>query len=314
MLRSTERKAGAGLLWLIVVAAAGPRSEAQDGRPPGRPRALPTARGAIEPAAPVLPGDVVAAMQEARYEEARRALTALAEHAANADDRAYLAYLRAVAERLAGNRDAARATLKDAMRAAPANRWAAKIRYELAGVELAAGNLAEAEALTRAEAGRLLAPDRKDGLAEVYHAFAIRLLEPGDPWSRPTRTPPMTCSTRRATWPRARAPGPVCRGHEPGQPGGQQPRRGAIQDCEAYLKDFADGVRSFRASGSGWARRSRRSTRSCRPGSTWSDLARDIERLRPAELTPGAGRHPGVGAVSDRHDVRHAQPARRHAG
>ena len=120
-------------------------------------------------------------MQEARYEDARRALTALAENTANADDRAYLAYLRAVAERLAGDRDAARATLQDAMRAAPANRWAAKIRFELAGIELAAGNLAAAEELTRAEAVRLLAPDRKDRLAEVYHAFAIQLLEPGDP-------------------------------------------------------------------------------------------------------------------------------------
>ena len=29
MMRSTERKSGAGLLWLIVVAAAGPRSGRQ---------------------------------------------------------------------------------------------------------------------------------------------------------------------------------------------------------------------------------------------------------------------------------------------
>ena len=75
MLRSTERKAGAGLWWLIVVAAACPRSEAQDGRRRGgrghcRRPAGRSARRAVPP------GDVVAAMQEARYEDARRDLTA----------------------------------------------------------------------------------------------------------------------------------------------------------------------------------------------------------------------------------------------
>ena len=63
----------------------------------------------------------------------------------------------------------------------PKGRWAAKIRFELAGIELAAGNWAPAEELARAEAERLLAGDRKDQLAGVYHAFARRLLEPGDP-------------------------------------------------------------------------------------------------------------------------------------
>src|SRR5262249_6933943 len=163
---------------LILVAGSGVQSGAEEGPAPRESPALPTARSAIEPAAPVLPGDVVAAMQEARYEDARRGLIALAEKSADADDRAYSAYRRAVAERMAGHRDAARATLQDALRGSPANRWAAKIRYELAGVELAAGKPAVAEALTQAEAVRLLAPDRKDRLAEVYHGFAVRLLEP----------------------------------------------------------------------------------------------------------------------------------------
>jgi len=62
--------------------------------------------------------------------------------------------LKAVAERLAGNREAARETLRTAIQAAPTTRWGAKIRFELSGIELASGNLAAAEELARAEAAR----------------------------------------------------------------------------------------------------------------------------------------------------------------
>ena len=150
----------------------------------GLPAAV-SPRRAIDPAAPAIPAELVAAMQEGRYADARKALTALAEKAKAADDRAYFEYLRGVAERLEGNRDAARETLRTALQAAPATRWSAKIQFELAGIELASGNPAAAEQLTRAEAERLLAGDRKDRLAEVYHAFARRLLEPNDPVVRP---------------------------------------------------------------------------------------------------------------------------------
>ena len=185
MMRSTERTAGADC-WGCSGRRGGPAIGSPGGRPPARPRALPTASGAIEPAAPVLPAEVVAAMQEARYDEARRALIALGEKAAERDDRAYSPISapwpngwRAIATRPGRS-------LQAALRAAPATRWAAKIRFELAGIELAAGNWAAAEELTRAEAdpaaGR---PTGRIELAEVYHAFAQKLLEPDDPVVRP---------------------------------------------------------------------------------------------------------------------------------
>ena len=144
-----------------------------------------TAKGAIEPAAPLVPAEVVAALQAGEYDLVRRLLGAVADKAKTVDDRAYFAYLRAITERLAGNNAGRELFLMKSMLLDPDSRWAAKIRYELAGIELAAGNWAAAEELARAEAVRLLAGDRKDRLAEVYHAFARRLLEPGDPLVRP---------------------------------------------------------------------------------------------------------------------------------
>jgi len=146
--------------------------------PPPRSPAVVSAKAAIDPAAPILPAEVVAAMQEGRYEEGRRALIALGEKSKDADDRAYFAFLQAVAERLSGHRDAAPETLRTAIPAAAATRWAAKVRFELAGIELASGNLAAAEELARTEAARLLAGDRKDRLAEVYHAFPAACWNP----------------------------------------------------------------------------------------------------------------------------------------
>ena len=71
------------------------------------------------------------------------------------------------------------------MKEAPEGPWAAKLRSELAAVELAAGRFDAAEALARLEAETLLAGPRKDRLAEVYHAFARRLLAPDDPIVKP---------------------------------------------------------------------------------------------------------------------------------
>ena len=139
------------------------------------------AKSAIEPVAPVVPADVIAALQGGDYESARGALNALREKAKDRDDGAYHAYLQAIAERLAGQRDAARETLRKGLSANPTGRWAPKLRFELAGIELAAGNGAAAEELTRGEAVRLLAGPRKDQLAGVYQNFAQKLLEPDDP-------------------------------------------------------------------------------------------------------------------------------------
>ncbi len=161
------------MLWLVPGAAA-------DDPPDASARAV-TPKGAIEPAASLVPAEVVAAMQAGEYDLARRHLVELAARAKTADDRSYFAYLEAIAARLGGGRTAARAVLMKSMLLDPDSRWAVKIRYELAGLELADGNWAAAEELARTEAVKLLAGDRKDRLAAIYRGFAERLLEPGDP-------------------------------------------------------------------------------------------------------------------------------------
>ena len=140
-----------------------------------------SAKGAVTPAAPVLPAAIVTALQEGRFAEAEAALVKRAPTLTSPADGSYNALILGTAQRLGGKPEAARATFRAALDAAPKGPWAPKIRLELAGVELAAGLAAEAEPLARSEAERLLAGDRKDRLAEVYHAFARRLLKPDNP-------------------------------------------------------------------------------------------------------------------------------------
>jgi tetratricopeptide (TPR) repeat protein len=270
---------------MVLGVGFGLRSRAEEGPPPSRSAAVPTARGAIEPAAPVLPAEVVAAMQDARYDDARHALGVLGEKAADADDRAYFSFLRAVAERLAGNRDAARQALQEALRVAPTNRWAAKIRYELAGIELAAGNLAAAEELARAEAVRLLAAGRKDRLAEVYQAFAGRLLEPGDP----VIPPDPNAARELLVQARDLAKSPALRARFLEAMGraslsANNPQR-TIQDSEAYLKEFPDGADRF-AVRLRLGQAQQKTNQPLPARLTLSDLARDLGRLGPADLKP----------------------------
>ena len=190
-----------------------------------------------------------------------------------------------MAERLAGHRDGARAVLQAVLRDGPTSRWAAKIRYELAGVELAAGNLAAAEELTRAEATRLLAGDRKDRLAEVYHGFAVKLLEPGDPVMKPDPEAAYALleqARELAKGTALRARFLVAMGRA-SLAANNQAR--AVQNFEGYLKEFPDGADRFRVR----LRLAHAQLKSGQPVParlTWSDLVRDIERLKPAEMTP----------------------------
>ncbi|MDR3636348.1 MAG: MG2 domain-containing protein, partial [Isosphaeraceae bacterium] len=169
------RFALAGIVLLLAWLST-PTSRAAD--PPARAVA---AKGAIAPAAPVLPAEVVAALQEGHFADAQAALAKLADGAKDRSEKTYYAYIRGIALRLDGKKDDARETLSAALEADPKGTWAAKLRFELAAVELTAGRFAAAEQLARAEAETLLAGDRKDRLAEVYHAFARRLLKPDDP-------------------------------------------------------------------------------------------------------------------------------------
>ena len=181
----TPLSVGLGVFLLATFASARSNEAATAADPPAAaPRAI-AGKAAVRPAAPVIPGPIVAALQEGKYDVARSSLNTLRGDSKDRDERAYLGYLQAIAERLAGQKDAARATLRAALDESPKGPWVPKIRFELAGLELAAGNLAVAEELARTEADRLLSDDRKDRLAEVYHAFARRLLQPDDPVLQP---------------------------------------------------------------------------------------------------------------------------------
>ena len=157
---------------ILVVGLASLASPAAEPRPSAAGRS-------IASVAPELPAQVVEEMQEGKYAEAIRALE-MGGRPANRKpaDLAYFALVKGIALRLSGKPDDARKTLQTAINEAPAGPWAAKLRAELAAVELAAHHYAEAEVLAREEAERLLAGDRKDRLASVYLGFAQRLLRP----------------------------------------------------------------------------------------------------------------------------------------
>ena len=311
MRQPVRMRISVGLAWIAIFGLAVLRSGAFEADPgSGLPAAVSPKR-AIDPAAPAVPAELAAAMQEGRYEDARRALTALAENAKAPDDRAYFGYLRGVAERLAGNRDAARETLRTALQAEPATRWAAKIRFELAGIELASGNPAAAEELTRNEAERLLAGDRKDRLAEVYHAFARQLLEPNDPVVRPdpnaaydlldqardlAKSPALRAKFLFAMGRASLAANNVGR---------------AIDNFQAYLKEYPDGA--DRLSVRLQLGEAQRKANQLLPARlTWTDLARDIERLEAGRANARYRRDPGPGARRDPFDLRHAESSGRH--
>ena len=170
------------LLLLTIVTAPVPSALIARGSSLMADDPAPAGHHAVDPITPELPPAIVAAMQEGKYDEADKALAALASNPRTPDDaRSYAALLRGVALRLAKRLAPAREVLSAEMKAHPEGRWAAKVRSELAAVEVADRKFAAAEILARAEAGDLLADARKDRLAEVYQGFADRLLKPDVP-------------------------------------------------------------------------------------------------------------------------------------
>src|SRR5690349_17993582 len=90
---SSGAKLAFGVGGIVVPGLMGWLAFGFDGEQPPRAPAVVSTKAAIDPAAPIAPAEVVAAMQEGRYEEARRAVIALREKFPDADDRAYFAYL-----------------------------------------------------------------------------------------------------------------------------------------------------------------------------------------------------------------------------
>ncbi|WP_165074525.1 MG2 domain-containing protein [Paludisphaera rhizosphaerae] len=242
-------------------------------------------KGAPPAAAPTIPGEVVAALQERRFAEARAELSALRGKANGDDEQAYLEFLIAISDRLDGRRDPAREGLRKAMEAHPKSVWIPKIRYELATLELAAGDAVRAEELARASAIPLLADERKDRLADVYKSFARGLLKPDDPV-----TPPDPQGARELLiQARLLAKGAAARGDLTVEIArvsrilGDHPR--AVTELEARLKDFPNlPGRSAARLMLGEALRD--SGRPLDARLAWTDLARDVERMKPEARTP----------------------------
>jgi uncharacterized protein YfaS (alpha-2-macroglobulin family)/TolA-binding protein len=242
---------------------------------PGR---VPGPKQAVAPIAPTLPGDLVADLQAGNYTKAEAALAKLADDPkATPEDKAYYALVRGVALRLGKKLDDARKTLQAGLEPAPKGPWAAKIRSELAAVELAAGRYAEAEKIARAEAERLLDGDRKDKLAQVYRSFADRLLNPAEP----TTPPDPEGAYALLAQARDLAQGKDLRAElllamgRASQKAGNPAR--AIENFQQYLNEYPEGkdraearfalAESQLASGNPLGARL-----------TWSDLARDLEK------------------------------------
>jgi alpha-2-macroglobulin len=275
-----------GAALVAAIAAAGINSLAlADGADPAVPAPIAsTPKLAIEPAAPLVLPEVVAGLQSGQFEHARKQLVTLREKAKTTDEATYFAYLQGIAERLSGRRDAARETLRTAIQADPLSRWAPKIRFELAGIELATGNWTAAEELARAEATRLLAGDRKDRLAQVYHEFARRLLEPNDPLVPADPNAAYELLTQA----RDLAESPALRAQLLFAMGRASlivanPSR-AIENFQEYLKEYPKAPERF-AVRLQLGEAQRRTNQFLAARLTWTDLAREIAQLQPAELS-----------------------------
>ena len=255
-----------------------------------------TAKRAVAPIAPALPGELVLALQEGKFAEGIAALDAhLAAGKTPAADRPYLQLVRGVALRLAGRPDEARVGLQGAIDAAPQGPWANKLRGELAALELATGHADRAEALARAEAESLLNPDRKDRLAGTYRDFARRLLEPEFPGAKPDPIAAHALLAKgrdlakgdtlraRLLFEMAKAAQLAAAADQPA-PNPQPTPRGrvappsrpdAAADFAAYIKDYPNGAdrdeARFRLGEAQFA-----AGRVVDARTTWADLARDL--------------------------------------
>jgi tetratricopeptide (TPR) repeat protein len=265
--------AGSGL----VVALLAGVTAARPGDEP--PACVPPAKAAVAPLAPLLPAELVAALQAGRYAEAAETLGKLAEAKdVTREDRAYYALVRGTALRLAGQLDAARDVLQAASDAQTEGPWAAKLRGARIAVELAARRFADAETIARAEAERLLGGDRKDRLAAVYEDFARRLLEP----TEPTTSADPEGAYALLNQARALAQGAALRARlllamgrsslKAGNPGR------AIENFTTYTKEYPESHDRFQARFLlGEAQLTAGQALPARL--TWTDLARDLEKV-----------------------------------
>ncbi len=194
---------GVGLLLIGVASWAVPEPSRSGG--PGAARVF-------EPAAPILPAEIIAALQDHRYPEAIKGLDALsAQPNVKPGERAYYGLIGGIARRLNGALDPARTTLEAALKADPKGPWGVKLRSELTAVEMAAGRFAAAETLARAESESLL-DNRAQGSPRQRLPDIRRQASQAERSGRAgrSRRRPRACWSRAVRWPRARRSAPAC--------------------------------------------------------------------------------------------------------
>jgi hypothetical protein len=272
------------LCGLAIVGFAGGAVSADDAGPDVKPAG---SGGSLAAPAPAVPGEVVVLMQAGKFDEALAKLLDARSRAKDDDERAYFDYLKAIGERSAGRRDAARATLEAALKDFPKSIWSNKIRFELALVEQASGNHERAEELARAEASPLLADDRKDRLAEVYQSFATHLLKPDDPAvpADPGGAWDLLAQARLLAKGEAVRAGIELAMGRASLALKQNDR--AVQEFRDYLRDHPKGADRF-AARLALGEALLAANRPLDARLTWIDLARDVEKLKPDDVTEAA--------------------------
>ncbi len=165
---------------------------------------LPEPTSAIAPVVPVLPSEIVEAMQARDYPTARKAITARIRSIQEPQDDqdepegqgdeaaesspseiAYLRYIEGRAHRLEGDLEAARRSLEAAITDDDQGPWTRMIQFELAEVFLQDRDYRAAEALAATLTESLLSDERKDDLARIYRDFALRLADPESSLDQP---------------------------------------------------------------------------------------------------------------------------------
>ncbi len=140
---------------------------------------IPKASKAVDPAAPVLPASIVAAMQEGRYTDASAAIDKESTRVKGAD-LVYYRLIQGSALRLDKKLDEARKVLSDAIAADREGVWRTKIEFELALVELASRHFDAAEALFHKQANSVWGNERKVDASRLCERLADRVLNPTD--------------------------------------------------------------------------------------------------------------------------------------
>ncbi len=252
----------------------------QDGGLNSETSRIPEAGRVVESIAPDLPAELLFALQDGRFEEAIAGLERWNEGDELSDsDRAYGALLIGIAQRIAGDTDASRKAIAAGLALDPDGPWASKLRFELASTELTDGQPQRAEELARVEVEALLNPDRKDDLAGIYLEFADQLLEPDEPTANPDPGAAYALleQARELAKGRALQAKLLYRMGRASQEA-SDPNR-ALNNYQEYLRLYQEGEDRYEVRYYLGELQAGSLAQAVQGRLTWSDLARDLEKV-----------------------------------